>query len=727
MSGGSLRRPMGFFAPFNTWWSSFFLQNGRRPHKTDIEIWRAGNPTWRPELTLEDIIQHSKGRRDPEKNRQYFVEYRRKKKDCEKRAAKQGRAIGRAAPKNFVADEPWEESTSVEKADLESTDEEAAQTSSPRCKQPFRCCRVKPQAQDPTPQACSSPAPITSGMDRSSADPDVVEATAAATAQAATAQAAQMGDSDAGTANSLNVVYAHDYNRDTSGDGPKAVPEAFSVAMSAPHIPLQSEADAPTRIPVRRTRGPMVATQLRSATAQMQKRGHGVVGVLCRRGDGSSGVLKSFCNLATAATTVATDASSWAAAGPEPVAAPSASWYAQSSNVALDYMHPGDAANSSGGDAPALPIHLETPRVGLSCVIPEPASAPSSMVSPPCVVAGKRSDSAAPSWMLMRPSLVEDGHLTAGAPPPGVGAASGLDAIATGINSLAVEWAADVASAAVALPTLPFCDHRLHGTCSTGSISTGMVAAASEIGIDGIPEGWTLPFELESPTLGIALVTGDDARDGPYGCVPREATCVVEESTLLRTKRQRIDAKSRTAGLPPQPTAHPCEPDIVTADLHAISMPLSFDAKHASASLDTEELYKLRCMAVAWTPGRSGDLFSGSSARQPVSAIAVGDERPCATSTSHWNITWVPYNNFDAESQPQPQRESNPQCKETEPEADLTDTSWLDRLIAGSQTDFLMEAPIAEALHGLSTGTCAAPSLLDLGGGGDELVWSTSI
>ncbi|GLI62128.1 hypothetical protein VaNZ11_004664, partial [Volvox africanus] len=462
MSGGSLRRPMGFFAPFNTWWSSFFLQNGRRPTKTDIEMWRAGNPTWRPELTLEDIIQHSKGRRDPEKNRQYFVEYRRKRKDCEKRAAKQGRAIERAAPKHFVAGEPWEESTSLEKADLESTDEEAAQTSYPRRKQPFRCCRVKPHEQDPRSQACSSPAPITPGMDGSSADPDVVEATTAAAR-------AQLGDSDTGTANSLNAVCAHDYHYDTSGDGTKVLPEAFSVAISAPHLPVQSRADVPTRIPVRRTRGPMVETQLRGVTTHMQKRGHGVVRVLCRRGNGSSSALKSFCNLATAAATVASDTFSWAIAGPAPVAAPSASWYAKSSNVALGYMHLEGAANISGAGAPAVPTHLETPRVGLGCVIPAPAGAHSSTFSPPCLVAGKRSDSAEPSWMLMPASLAENGYLTACAPPLGVEAVSGLDAMATDISSLAFECAADV-SADVAFPTLPFCDHRLHGTCSMDSI-----------------------------------------------------------------------------------------------------------------------------------------------------------------------------------------------------------------------------------------------------------------
>ncbi|KAG2427214.1 hypothetical protein HXX76_010930 [Chlamydomonas incerta] len=43
--------------------------------------------SWRPELTVEDIVQHSKGRRDPQKNRQYFVEYRRKMKAAAKKPA----------------------------------------------------------------------------------------------------------------------------------------------------------------------------------------------------------------------------------------------------------------------------------------------------------------------------------------------------------------------------------------------------------------------------------------------------------------------------------------------------------------------------------------------------------------------------------------------------------------------------------------------------------------
>ncbi|GFR52126.1 hypothetical protein Agub_g14641, partial [Astrephomene gubernaculifera] len=72
------RRPMGFFEPFNRWWSDFYNQNGRRPTKADIETWRAENLSWRPELTMEEILHHSKGRRDPERNRSYFVEYRRK-------------------------------------------------------------------------------------------------------------------------------------------------------------------------------------------------------------------------------------------------------------------------------------------------------------------------------------------------------------------------------------------------------------------------------------------------------------------------------------------------------------------------------------------------------------------------------------------------------------------------------------------------------------------------
>ncbi|GIM03014.1 hypothetical protein Vretimale_7823, partial [Volvox reticuliferus] len=205
-------------------------------------------------------------------------------------------------------------------------------------------------------------------MDCPSADPDAVEATSDT---AAAAVRAELADSDTGAANNPNVVYVQNCNRDTSGGGPEVLPEAFSVAASAPPVPFQPGAIVPTRISVQRTRGPMVTTQLRSATAQLQLRGRAVFGVLCQPGNGSSDVLDSFGNLATAVPAVAADASSWASAGPDPVTAPSASCFAKSSNVVLDYLNPGLAANSSGGDAAALPTHLELPPAGFSCAIPE--------------------------------------------------------------------------------------------------------------------------------------------------------------------------------------------------------------------------------------------------------------------------------------------------------------------------------------------------------------------
>ncbi|GIL75143.1 hypothetical protein Vretifemale_4920, partial [Volvox reticuliferus] len=228
----------------------------------------------------------------------------------------------------------------------------------------------------------------------------------------------------------------------------------------------------------------------------------------------------------------------------------------------------------------------------------------------------RTSDGAEPSWMLMSAPLVENGHRTTGAPPPGAGGASRLDAMAAGVNCLAFGCTVDVASTAGAF-TLPFCDHGLHRTCSTGSISTDMVAAASDI-TDSIAEGWTLPFEIEPPAPEIPLVTGGDARaqfqattatwHGPYGCAPMEGICALQEPTLSPMKRQSTEFKSRTSGPPSKFKVHPANPDVVTAGLHANSMPLSFDVRHASASLNMEH-YQQRCMAVAcaWTPGRSAD------------------------------------------------------------------------------------------------------------------------
>ncbi|KAG2429020.1 hypothetical protein HXX76_011262 [Chlamydomonas incerta] len=129
-SGSSVgRRPMGFFGPFNKWWSKFFLDHGRRPSKTDIESWRADNISWRPELTVEDIVQHSKGRRDPEKNRQYFVEYRRKMKAAAKkptrRTSRRRRNGGAAAARDADLDDDAEElAEGVEEDDEEQEEED---------------------------------------------------------------------------------------------------------------------------------------------------------------------------------------------------------------------------------------------------------------------------------------------------------------------------------------------------------------------------------------------------------------------------------------------------------------------------------------------------------------------------------------------------------------------------------------------------------------------------
>ncbi|GLC36922.1 hypothetical protein PLESTM_000518700 [Pleodorina starrii] len=145
---------MGYFRLFNNWWSNFYAQYGRRPTKMDIETWRAENPTWRPELTLDEIVQHSKGRRDPEKNRQYFVEYRRKLK-VSGPARTRGGAGGRAAAKRLGNDEPWQATTSDEDQQQQEddtdddTDEEVAQTASLRLRrqQQHMFPRAKPQGQ----------------------------------------------------------------------------------------------------------------------------------------------------------------------------------------------------------------------------------------------------------------------------------------------------------------------------------------------------------------------------------------------------------------------------------------------------------------------------------------------------------------------------------------------------------------------------------------------------
>ncbi|KAG2495196.1 hypothetical protein HYH03_006802 [Edaphochlamys debaryana] len=110
---GSGRRPMGFFGPFNKWWSSFYLEHRRRPSKSDIEAWRSEHPSWRPELSLEDIVQHSKGRRDPEKNRAYFVEYRRKMKAAARKPSRKGGA-GRRRAKSDDSEAEAEEEAEAE-------------------------------------------------------------------------------------------------------------------------------------------------------------------------------------------------------------------------------------------------------------------------------------------------------------------------------------------------------------------------------------------------------------------------------------------------------------------------------------------------------------------------------------------------------------------------------------------------------------------------------------
>lgn len=160
--------------------------------------WRAENQSWRPELSVEDIVQHSKGRRDPEKNRceqrnfvllllrsmhllvvlttlictihslhvwlwinplpislpnfhtespphryrQYFVEYRRKLKGIEKRTAKRQGRGRRASAKKPEADDPWEVSTSeeIEEDGEEDTDDDMARMRPPRRRVHPKCC-----------------------------------------------------------------------------------------------------------------------------------------------------------------------------------------------------------------------------------------------------------------------------------------------------------------------------------------------------------------------------------------------------------------------------------------------------------------------------------------------------------------------------------------------------------------------------------------------------------
>ncbi|KAG2449922.1 hypothetical protein HYH02_000027 [Chlamydomonas schloesseri] len=85
--------------------------------------------SWRPELTVEDIVQHSKGRRDPEKNRQYFVEYRRKMKAAAKkpvrRTSRRRRSGSAAAARDAEVDDDEEEEL-AEGAGEEDGDEEDA-------------------------------------------------------------------------------------------------------------------------------------------------------------------------------------------------------------------------------------------------------------------------------------------------------------------------------------------------------------------------------------------------------------------------------------------------------------------------------------------------------------------------------------------------------------------------------------------------------------------------
>lgn len=85
MRPGNDRRPLRFWQPFNDWWRSELERLGRRPNAQEILVWYDGNARdlWQEEApTLQETRVHAKCLRSLPLVRDYFRNYRAKKRTC---------------------------------------------------------------------------------------------------------------------------------------------------------------------------------------------------------------------------------------------------------------------------------------------------------------------------------------------------------------------------------------------------------------------------------------------------------------------------------------------------------------------------------------------------------------------------------------------------------------------------------------------------------------------
>ncbi|KAG2453301.1 hypothetical protein HYH02_001527 [Chlamydomonas schloesseri] len=122
-SPAKIRRPSGYWAVFNAWWREHFDRTGLRPTVEEMTAWYKANAlaVWGPydAPPLEDLKQLSKGMRSTAHVRDYFKQYRAKK-----RMAKGGESLVRRVRTGRVAKAGGAKPRRGRRAGSDSSDEE---------------------------------------------------------------------------------------------------------------------------------------------------------------------------------------------------------------------------------------------------------------------------------------------------------------------------------------------------------------------------------------------------------------------------------------------------------------------------------------------------------------------------------------------------------------------------------------------------------------------------